>query len=156
MTTTHEFPRIQRNYNPSRKHRDLHGVLKLRLLHVANVTTPTDQTSPAMQAPHANPVVFRTPVSRIVTGRIPPRFRREPCYSVCILPLPWPPNVLTLACNVEAWHIVTTTDPLIDSDDEDADDHVRIDCRSCLTFFLFESPSVMCFIQFASSISCPE
>jgi hypothetical protein len=33
------------------------------------------------------------------------------------------------AHHVEAWEIVTTTDPLVDSDDEYADDHVRIDCR---------------------------
>jgi Ino eighty subunit 1 len=29
--------------------------------------------------------------------------------------------------DTDAWHVVTTTDPLLDSDNEHADEHVRAD-----------------------------
>lgn len=41
----------------------------------------------------------------------------------CLFPL-----VLDLVLlSTDAWHMVTTSDPLLDSDDEDPDEHVRLD-----------------------------
>jgi Ino eighty subunit 1 len=37
----------------------------------------------------------------------------------------------------EAWHVITTTDPLLDSDDEVGDENVRHDCSK---FFVFHIP----------------
>jgi hypothetical protein len=34
---------------------------------------------------------------------------------------------LVLTFTIEAWHIVNTTDPLMDSDDENPDEHVCLD-----------------------------
>jgi len=37
--------------------------------------------------------------------------------------------------NAEAWHVVTNTDPLLDSDEEFMDEHVRVDYRMYPTSF---------------------
>jgi hypothetical protein len=47
--------------------------------------------------------------------------------------------------DTDAWHVVTTTDPLLDSGDEHADEHVRADygisASTSLPFLTLKTPS---------------
>jgi hypothetical protein len=38
-------------------------------------------------------------------------------------------TLLLKPLDIDAWHAVKTTDPLLDSDEENPDDHVRLDYR---------------------------